>query len=110
MKIQDKIEEYLNEGTQGFVKWIIKPKKLMKHLIGRNDYGRLVSYFSAAGISLPHDKADDFMTREKPFLIPVVQSKKLRDIIDKDRFDIIDVTSNKEQAKSLEKFNSPLEK
>jgi hypothetical protein len=92
-----KFQEYMEEGTQGFVKWIIKPKKLMKHLVGNNDYSRIVSYFTAVGVSLQHDKAKDFLERGKPFLIPVVQSKKLREIIDKDRFDIIDVTTNKEK-------------
>jgi hypothetical protein len=92
MKIEDRIEKYLNEGTQGFVKWIIKPKKKMAHLIGDNDHNLLVQYWSAANLNLPYKQAKDFIEREKPFLVPVVQSKKLRDIINKDRFDIIDVT------------------
>lgn len=100
---QLKFQEYLNEGTQGFVKWIIKPKKLMKHLVGDNDEHRLVKYFEASGVSLQSAKAKDFMERQKPFLIPVVQSKKLRDIIDKDRYDIIDVTSGEEQRRTLNK-------
>ena len=97
MNIKQKIQEYLEEGTQGFVKWIIKPKKLMKHLVGKNDYGRLVSYFNGSGLNLPYDKAKDFIEREKPFLIPVVQSKKLRELINKERFEIVDVTKEKDK-------------